>query len=154
ALARAGIPFEVVPGVSSAFAVPAYAGIPLTHREHASLVTIATGHQAGTAETPSPPALPWDVLARRGGTLVFVMGMRQLAAIMDALVARGPPRDPPAGGIRWGTTGAQATVVATAGTLAGRVRDAGLGAPAIVVVGSVVGLRDRIRWFETRPLFG
>src|SRR5207237_4552614 len=89
ALARAGIPFEVVPGVSSAFAVPAYAGIPLAHREHASLVTIATGHQAASGDDPSPPALPWDVLARRGGTLVLLMGMRQLPAIMDALVAHG-----------------------------------------------------------------
>src|SRR5437870_100386 len=154
ALRRAGIPFEVVPGVSSAFAVPAYAGIPLTHRDHASLVTIATGHQAGTADAPSPPALPWDVLARGGGTLVFVMGMRQLGAIMDALLSHGLAPDTPAAAIRSGTTGAQATVVATASTLAERVRDAGLGAPAVVVVGSVVSLRERIRWFETRPLFG
>jgi uroporphyrinogen III methyltransferase/synthase len=151
ALARAGIPFEVVPGVSSAFAVPAYAGIPLTHREHASLVTIATGHQA---ETDAAPALPWDVLARRGGTLVLLMGMRQLPAIMEALVAHGLSADTPAAAIRAGTTGAQKTVVAAAGTLAERVRDAGLVAPAVVVVGEVVGMRARIAWFEARPLFG
>ena len=154
ALRRAHVPFEVVPGVSSAFAVPAYAGIPLTHRDHASLVTIATGHQARTGDTLGPPALPWDALARQGGTLVLLMGMRQLPAIMAALIAHGLPVDTPAAAIRSGTTAAQATVVATAGTLAERVRAAGLAAPGVVVVGSVVMLRERIAWFEQRPLFG
>src|SRR6185369_565649 len=96
ALERAGIPFEVVPGVSSAFAVPAYAGIPLTHREHASLVTIVTGHQARDGTESSPPALPWESLARQGGTLVFLMGMKQLPAIMAELMAHGLDRDTPA----------------------------------------------------------
>src|SRR5204863_96785 len=154
ALRRAEVPFEVVPGVSSAFAVPAYAGIPLTHRDHASLVTIATGHQARVGDETVPPALPWDALARQGGTLVFLMGMRQLAAIMAALIAHGLAADAPAAAIQSGTTGAQATVVATAGTLAARVRAAGLTAPGVVVVGSVVTLRERIAWFEERPLFG
>src|SRR5204863_7274090 len=117
ARARAGIPCEVVPGGSSAFAVPAYAGIPLTHREHASFVTIATGHQAAAGDDASPPALPWDLLARRGGTLVLLMGVRQLPAIMDALVAHGRAADTPAAAIRAGTTGTQRTVVATVGTL-------------------------------------
>ena len=153
-LARAGVPFDVVPGVSSAFAVAAYAGIPLTHREHASLVTIATGHQARDASGTGPPALPWAALAGQGGTLVFLMGMRQLPAILAALVAHGLAADTPAAAIRWGTTGRQATVVATAGTLAAAVRDAGLEAPAVVIVGRVVGLRERIAWFEARPLFG
>src|SRR5213080_5581043 len=154
ALRRAGIPFEIVPGVSSAFAVPAYAGIPLTHRDHASLVTIATGHQACVGEETVPPALPWDALARQGGTLVFLMGMRQMPAIMAALIAHGLAADTPAAAVQSGTTGAQATVVATAGTLAARVRAAGLEAPGVVVVGSVVTLRERIAWFEERPLFG
>jgi uroporphyrinogen III methyltransferase/synthase len=156
ALARAGIPFDVVPGVSSAFAVPAYAGIPLTHREHASLVTIATGHQAdGQAEGDGkPPALPWSELARQRGTLVFLMGMRQLPAIAAALVAHGLPRDTPAAAIARGTRAAQRTVVATVATLAERVRATGLSAPGVVVVGEVVRLRERIAWFETRPLFG
>src|SRR5207237_10852301 len=105
-------------------------------------------------DDPSPPALPWDVLARRGGTLVLLMGMRQLPAIMDALVAHGLAAGTPAAAIRAGTTGAQRTVVATAGTLAARVHDAGLAAPAGVVVGEVVRLRERIAWFEARPLFG
>ena len=154
ALRRAGVPFEIVPGVSSAFAVPAYAGIPLTHREHASLVTIATGHQARAGDETAPPALPWDALARQGGTLVFLMGVRQMPAILAALVAHGMPAGTPAAAIRSGTTGAQATVVATVGTLAERVRAARLEAPGVVVVGSVVELRERIAWFEGRPLFG
>src|SRR5436309_997119 len=140
ALRRAEVPFEVVPGVSSAFAVPAYAGIPLTHRDHASLVTIATGHQARVGEEAVPPALPWAALAHQGGRLVFLMGMRQMPAIMAALIAHGLAADTPAAAIQSGTTGAQATVVATAGTLAARVRAAGLEAPGVVVVGSVVTL--------------
>jgi len=156
ALRHAGVPFEVVPGVSSALAAPAYAGIPLTHREHASLVTIATGHQAcAPGETAaSLPALPWDVLARQGGTLVFLMGMRQLPAIMTQLVAHGLPAGTPAAVVQWGTTGRQATVVATVETLATAVRAAALGAPGVIVVGSVVTLREQARWFEGRPLFG
>jgi uroporphyrinogen III methyltransferase/synthase len=154
ALGRAAIPFEIVPGVSSALAVPAYAGIPLTHRDHASLVTVVTGHQARCGAEAGPPALPWEALARQGGTLVFLMGMRQLPAILDALVAHGLPRGTPAAAVRWGTTARQATVVATAATLAGRVGEAGLGPPGVVVVGSVVTARERVRWFETRPLFG
>jgi len=154
ALRRAGVPFEVVPGVSSAFAVPAYAGIPLTHRDHASLVTIATGHQALGEGRATPPALPWDALARHGGTLVFLMGMRQMSGILAALVAHGLPADTPAAAVQWGTTGRQATVVATAGTLAARVAAAGVGAPAVLVIGSVVRLREQVRWFEERPLFG
>src|SRR5437870_816777 len=125
ALRRAEVPFEVVPGVSSAFAVPAHAGIPLTHRDHASLVTIATGHQARVGDETVPPALPWDALARQGGTLVFLMGMRQMAAIMAALIAHGLAADTPAAAIQSGTTRTQATVVATAGTLAAPVHAAG-----------------------------
>jgi uroporphyrinogen III methyltransferase / synthase len=154
ALERAGIPFEVVPGVSSAFAVPAYAGIPLTHREHASLVTIVTGHQARDGGESSPPALPWESLARQGGTLVFLMGMKQLPGITAALTAHGLDPETPAAAIRWGTTGRQATQTATVATLAARVRAAGLGPPACIVVGGVVRLRERLRWFEQRPLFG
>jgi uroporphyrinogen III methyltransferase/synthase len=154
ALARAGVPFDVVPGVSSALAVPAYAGIPLTHRDHASLVTVVTGHQARCGADLGPPALPWEALARGDGTLVFLMGMRQLPAILERLVAHGLPGETPAAAVRWGTTGRQATVVATAATLAAAVDAAGLGAPGVVIVGRVVGVRERVRWFEERPLFG
>jgi uroporphyrinogen III methyltransferase/synthase len=156
ALVRAGVPFEVVPGVSSALAVAAYAGIPVTHRDHASLVTVVTGHQALAAPgaAPAPPTLPWAALARQGGTLVVLMGMSQLPAILEALAGQGLAGDTPAAAIQWGTTGRQATAVGTVATLAARVRAAGLGAPGVVVIGTVVALRERLRWFETRPLFG
>src|SRR5947199_4191482 len=156
ALRRAGIPFEVVPGVTAALAVPAYAGIPATHRDHASLITIATGYQARPAPDAEPtvPALPWSALARQGGTLVFLMGMRQLPLIMTKLMEHGLARDTPAAVVERGTTGRQRTVVATVATLAERVRGAGLGPPGVVVVGNVVGVRERVRWFEDRPLFG
>jgi uroporphyrinogen III methyltransferase/synthase len=155
-LREAGIPFEVVPGVTSAIAVPAYAGVPLTHRDHASLVTIATGHQAwtpGDAE-PGAPALPWDALARHGGTLVFLMAVRQLGGVLAALAAAGMDPSTPAAIIERGTLGSQRTVAGTVATLADRAREVEVGPPAVCVVGRVVGLRDRVRWFEDRPLFG
>jgi uroporphyrinogen III methyltransferase/synthase len=156
ALVRAGVPFEVVPGVSSALAVPAYAGIPLTHRDHASLVTIATGHQAldDADDGPVAPALPWAALARTGGTLVFLMGMQALAEIARALIANGLAPDTPAAVVVRGTTARQARVVATVATLAARVQAAELTAPGVVVIGSVVGLAERLAWLETRPLCG
>jgi uroporphyrinogen III methyltransferase/synthase len=156
ALHRARIPFEVVPGVTSAIAAPAYAGIPATHRDHASLLTIATGHQAWApgADEPGIPNLPWDVLARQGGTLVFVMAVRQLAGVLAALVAAGLDPTTPAALVQRGTLGGQRTVEGTAATLAARVRDAGIVPPAVLVVGTVVSLREQVRWFEDRPLFG
>jgi uroporphyrinogen III methyltransferase / synthase len=156
ALRRAGIPFEVVPGVTSAIAAAAYAGIPVTHRDHASLLTIATGHQAWApgADEPGIPNLPWDVLARQGGTLVFVMAVRQLAGVLAALVAAGLDPATPAALIQRGTLGSQRTVAGTAATLPARVREAGIVPPAVLVVGTVVSLRERVRWFEERPLFG
>ena len=156
ALARAGILFTIVPGVSSALAVPAYAGIPVTHRDHASLVTIATGHQASCApgSASEPPALPWAALATQGGTLVFVMGMRALGAIVEALLQHGLAPETPAAVIHRGTTGRQVTVTATLADLPGQVREARLAAPSVIVVGHVVSLRAHMQWFEQRPLFG
>jgi uroporphyrinogen III methyltransferase / synthase len=156
ALRHAGIPFEVVPGVTSPIAVAAYAGIPVTHRDHASLLTIATGHQAWApgAEEPGIPNLPWEVLAKQGGTLVFVMAVRQLAGVLAALVAAGLDPATPAALVQRGTLGSQRTVEGTAATLAARVRDAGIVPPAVLVVGTVVSLRAQVRWFEERPLFG
>src|SRR5207247_8664035 len=119
ALRRADVPFEIVPGVSSAFAVPAYAGIPLTHRDHASLVTIATGHQARVGDEAVPPALPWAALAHQGGTLVFLMGMRQMAAIMAALIAHGLAAGTPAAAVQSGRAGGEAPGGAAAGARAG-----------------------------------
>jgi uroporphyrinogen III methyltransferase/synthase len=156
ALRAAGIPFEVVPGVTSAIGALAYAGIPATHRDHASLITIATGHQAyppGSTE-PGPPDLPWDALARQGGTLVFLMAVRQLAGVLAALVAAGLDPATPAALVQRGTLGSQRTVEGTAGTLAERARVAGVTPPAVLVVGGVVTLREHVRWFEGRPLLG
>ncbi|MBX3025275.1 uroporphyrinogen-III C-methyltransferase [bacterium] len=151
ALAAAGIRFEIVPGVSSAIAVPAYAGIPLTHRELASSFTVLTGY-----EYPDKPemAVHWDAVAQRGNTLVFLMTTRQLAANMAKLVAHGLAPDTPAAVIRWGTVGEQATVVGTVATIAAAVAARQLQPPAIAVVGQVVRLRETIAWYERKPLFG
>jgi uroporphyrinogen III methyltransferase/synthase len=154
ALREAGVPFEVVPGVTSALAVPAYAGIPATERGQASLVTIATGHLACRDEAAELAGLPWDALVRQGGTLVFLMAVSRLAAIAEALVRHGLPAETPAAVIERGTTGSQRTIVATVGTIEERARRAALRPPAVVVVGATVALRERIAWFEARPLYG
>ncbi len=150
ALAAAGIPCEVAPGVSSAVAVPAYAGIPVTQRGLASSMAIVTGH-----EDPGKPQsdLDWPALARMD-TLVFLMGVANLGVIAAALMAQGRAPGTPVAVIQWGTLGRQRTVTGTLADIAARVQQAGLGAPAVTVVGQVVTLRDRLRWFERRPLFG
>jgi len=154
ALHAAGVSFEIVPGVSSATAAPAYAGIPLTHRDHASLVTIATGRQASDADGAALPALPWAQLASQGGTLVFLMAMRQLAPLLDTLMRHGLPAERPAAVVQHGTLARQRTLVATAGTLAAEAAAAELGSPAVVVIGDVVSLRAQVAWVERRPLAG
>ena len=151
ALAEAGVAFDVVPGVTSGIAAPAYAGIPVTHRGLATSVTLVTGHESpdkARAQTD------WAALARAGGTLVLYMGVKQLPAIAAALVAGGMPDEIPAAAVEWGTFGRQRTVVATLGTLAEEMTRAGLGAPVITVIGWTVVLRDEIAWFDRRPLFG
>jgi uroporphyrinogen III methyltransferase/synthase len=151
ALRAAGIEFEIVPGVTAALGATAFAGIPLTHRQHASAVALVTGH-----EQPDKPGclLDWDALARFPGTLVFFMAMARLAATVEALLSRGKDGGTPAAAIRWGTTGEQQTVEAPLRELPDAVARAGLAAPALVVVGGVVGLRHELAWFERRPLFG
>ena len=151
ALVEAGIPFEVVPGVTAGVAAPAYAGIPVTHRGVATSVTFVTGH-----EDPTKPEaqVDWSALARTGGTIVLYMGVRTLQATADKLIDAGLGADTPAAAIEWGTYARQRTLVATLATLADRVRDAGLGAPVITVIGPVAALRERIAWFDRRPLFG
>jgi uroporphyrinogen III methyltransferase/synthase len=151
ALRAAGIPFEVVPGVTSGLAAAAFAGIPATHRLHASAVALVTGH-----ENPSKPHsnLDWQALAGFPGTLIFYMGIAGLAQIARHLVEHGKPSETPAAVIQWATTGNQRTVEAPLGDIAEAVLAAGLMAPAIVVVGSVASLRPQIAWFERRPLFG
>jgi uroporphyrinogen III methyltransferase/synthase len=149
-LVAAGIPFEVVPGVSSATAVPAYAGIPLTHRECTSTVTFISG-QPGTDLVE--PSVPWARLTH-GGTLVLLMSVSQLGTNLARLCEEGLAPSTPAALVRWGTMPFQQTIVGTVADLAERAVELGLKPPAVVVVGEVVRLRDRLRWFETRPLFG
>lgn len=139
ALVAADIPFEVVPGISSAIAVPAYAGIPVTHRGISASVTVVTGHEEGAGD--------WATLAGDGGTLVFLMGVGNLPGIAQRLLACGLPATTPAAAIEWGTWAKQRVVVGTVGDLPARVAAAGLGAPATVVIGEVVRLRERIQWF-------
>jgi uroporphyrinogen III methyltransferase / synthase len=151
ALAEAGIAFEVVPGVTAGVAAPAYAGIPVTHRDDASAVAFVTGH-----EDPSKPesALDWPALAAFPGTLVLYMGVRNLAPIAERLVAGGRPPSEPVAVVERGTLPGQRTVTGTLADIAERVAEAGLEAPAITLVGPVARLRERLEWLERRPLFG
>jgi uroporphyrinogen III methyltransferase/synthase len=150
-LVEAGIPFEIVPGVTSAVAAPAYAGIPLSHRRLTATIAFVTGHEDPGKESSG---IDWSALATGIGTLVFFMGVKNLPTIVSELVGRGRPPQTPVALVRWGTTPEQATVAGTLADIVERVRKAGLTAPAIIVVGEVVGLRERLHWFEDRPLFG
>jgi uroporphyrinogen III methyltransferase/synthase len=151
ACAAAGIPFEVVPGVSSAIGALAYAGIPVTDRRHSASFAVVTGHKDPgevAAETR------WEALAYAADTLVILMGMRNLEALLARLLAAGRSPATPAAAVMDGSLATQRVVVAPLAELAARVRAAGLGAPAVVVVGEVVRLRESLAWFEKRPLFG
>ncbi len=151
ALAKARIPFDIVPGVTSATAVPAYAGIPLTHREHASSVAFVTGHASpGKSESH----VDWKRLSTGVDTLVCLMGVKQLPQTVRALIANGRAATTPCAVIEWGTLSRQRTIIGTLGTIASAARATTLGPPAILIVGNVVRLRPRINWFETKPLFG
>jgi uroporphyrinogen III methyltransferase / synthase len=151
AVQAAGLDFEIVPGVSSAIAVPAYAGIPLTHRDLASNVIFTTGYEYPTKHEP---AVHWTELARSGSTLVLLMTTRQLRRNMEKLMAGGLSPDTPVAVIRWGTRAAQQTIVATVATIGACAAAQNLQPPAIAVVGEVVRLRERLNWFERKPLFG
>ena len=151
ALARAGVRFEVVPGVTAGVAAPAYAGIPVTHREMASAVAFVTGH-----EDPEKPesALDWEALARFPGTLVLYMGVKNLPLIAERLIAAGRPADEPAAVVERGTYPGQRTVVDSLDGIAGRVAQEGIRPPSITLIGPVAGLHDTIGWLERRPLHG
>jgi uroporphyrinogen III methyltransferase/synthase len=149
--AAAGVPFEVVPGVSSALAVPAAAGIPVTDRRHSASFAVVTGHKDPTEVAA---ATRWEALATAADTLVILMGMRNLPSLVGRLLAAGRAPDTPAAAVQWGTTGRQRTVVSPLSDLPKRVEEAGLGTPSVVVMGEVVGLRDELSWFERLPLFG
>jgi len=150
-LAAAGIPFEIVPGVTSAIAAPAYAGIPLTHREMTATVAFVTGHEDPAKEESN---VAWEHLATGVGTLVFLMGVGNLPKIAERLMAHGRPPDTPAAVIRRGTLSEQRTVTGPLRDIARIVRERNIKAPAIIVVGDVVSLRGKLGWFENRPLFG
>ncbi|MHB9053989.1 MAG: uroporphyrinogen-III C-methyltransferase [Thermoleophilia bacterium] len=151
ALREAGVPFEVVPGISSAYAVPAYAGIPVTHRGVTTDVAFITGHEDPAKEESS---IKWDKLATGVGTLVFLMGVNNLPYIVENLVASGRAPETPVALIRWGTTPRQETLTGTLSNIVQSVKERGFKAPAITIVGEVVALREKLHWFEDRPLFG
>jgi len=150
-LVKAGILFEVVPGVTSAIAVPAYAGIPLTHRDFTATVAFVTGHEDPTKETSG---IAWDKLATGIGTLVFLMGVGNLPKIAASLMEYGRSPDTPVAVIRAGTVPGQRTVIGSLGNIGDKAQKERIKPPAIVVVGDVVGLRKELNWFEERPLFG
>ncbi len=141
----AGVPFEVVPGVTSAIAAPAYAGIPVTHRRVSTHFTVVTGHEDPTKDTTDTD---WDALAKAGGTLVILMGAGRIAEIAKALIAGGRDARTPVAAVRWGTHASQRTTRATLESIA----DAGVEPPSAIVVGDVAALD--FAWFERRPLFG
>jgi uroporphyrinogen III methyltransferase/synthase len=151
ALAEAGIPFEVVPGVTAGIAAPAYAGIPVTHRDDASAVAFVTGHEDPEKEED---ALDYDALARFPGTLVFYMGVRALPRIAERLIAAGRSADEPAAVVARGTLTDQRTVLSTLEGIADAAGEAGIEPPAVTVVGQVAARRERIAWLEGRPLHG
>jgi uroporphyrinogen III methyltransferase/synthase len=173
---EAGIPFEIVPGVTAGVAAPAYAGIPVTHRELASGVAFVTGHERGEGRIPygdeprdgeaaagderseaadkPETALDWPALAAFPGTLVFYMGVRALPRIAERLIAGGRPRDEPVAVVERGTFPGQRTVLATLADVAERAAAERVRAPAITLVGPVAGLRERLAWLERRPLHG
>ena len=142
-LAASGIPFEVVPGVTAAAGCAAYSGFPLTHRDHAQAVVFVTGHlKDGTVN------LDWPALARPNQTVVFYMGIGAAGEICRKMMAHGLPSLTPAAVVRTGTLPSQQTLLATLGTLPHRIAESGIKPPALIVVGSVVNLHDKLSWFE------
>jgi uroporphyrinogen III methyltransferase / synthase len=151
AIVEAGIEFEIVPGITSAIAGPAYAGIPVTHRSGNSHVTFFTGHE-DPAKTES--AINYAALAKLGGTQVMLMGVERLEAITSEMLKQGVREDLPVALIRWATTGRQETLIGTLRNIAQRALDRGFEAPAVAVFGEVVALRESLNWYEKRPLSG
>ncbi len=144
-LAKAGVPFEVVPGVTAALGAGAYAGIPLTHRDHASHVAFVTGHH--------PESMDWSKIAH-AETLVVFMGAHYYPKLAEQLIAAGRAADTPAAAVSWGTHAKQKTAVATIATLAGRMKEVNVASPAMIYVGGVANLATELNWFERLPLHG
>lgn len=150
-LHKAATPFEVIPGITSAIAGPAYAGIPVTHRKHCTQFTVFTGH-----ENPGKKQSTLDIkgIANASGTKIILMGMSSLDGLMKDLQANGQTPTTPAAAIQWATTGRQKTVTATVSNLYEQVKKAGLGAPSVIVIGDVIKERNSLNWFEHLPLYG
>ncbi|CAN5171961.1 uroporphyrinogen-III C-methyltransferase [soil metagenome] len=147
----AGVPFEIVPGISSAIAAPAYAGIPVTHRGLSPAFAVITGHEDPTKDVTQ---VDHAALAAFPGTLVFLMAVGRIGAIADALIAAGRPSGTPVAMVRWGTTPRQEQLQGTLGDIAAKVAATGFGSPAVTVIGEVVGLADELAWYADRPLHG
>lgn len=146
-----GIEFEIVPGITSAIAVPAYAGIPVTHRDLASSLSIITGHESPDKLDRS---IHWDKVTNATGTLLFLMGVAKIGYIAEQLIRHGKPANTPVALVRWGTRVEQQTIVGTLETIEEKVKAANFQPPAVIVVGEVVLQRDKLRWYESKPLFG
>lgn len=150
-LVKEGIEFEVIPGVSSSIAAPAYAGIPLTHRKYSSSFAVITGNEDITKPESS---IDWSKFANGFDTLVFLMGVKNIGAITSKLIEHGKSPDTPTAVVRWGTRPDQKTVVSTLKNIAGLVAEEKIRPPAVMVVGNAVKLRDTLKWYENKPLFG
>src|SRR5881398_556404 len=150
-IATAGIPFEIVPGITSAIAGPAYAGIPITHRAHNSHVTFFTGHED---PTKTESAIDYAALTKLGGTQVMLMGVERLGPITSEMLKQGVRENLPVALVRWATTGRQETLTGTLQDIGQRVVDLGFESPAVAVFGKVVALRESLNWYEKRPLSG
>lgn len=150
-LYKAGVPFEVVPGVTSATAAATYAGIPITHRDHTASVAFLTGHEDPTKENSN---IDWSKLATGAGTLVVYMGIKNLPIIVENLIKHGRDPKTPVAVVRWASTPEQRSVVGTLDTIADVVKDAGITPPSLIIVGEVVSLKETVDWYEKRPLFG
>ncbi|MEI6084672.1 MAG: uroporphyrinogen-III C-methyltransferase [Verrucomicrobiota bacterium] len=150
-LRQAGIPFEIVPGISSAIAAPAYAGIPVTHRAVATAFMVITGHED---PTKTEKQVDWKNVAEFFGTRIILMGVERIGAIAAELMKHGMPGEMPVAMVRWGTTSRQQTITGTLKTIASVVEKTGFKAPAVTIIGEVAKLRETLNWFERRPLFG
>lgn len=146
-----GIEFEIVPGITSAISVPAYAGIPVTHRDMASSLSIITGHESPEKLDKS---IHWDKVTNATGTLIFLMGVAKIGYIAEQLMKHGKPADTPVALVRWGTRPEQQTVTGTLETIEQVVKEADFQPPAVIVVGEVVKQREKLQWYERKPLFG
>ncbi len=151
ALVENNIRYEVVPGITSAVAVPAYAGIPVTHRNATSSFAVITGNEDPTKDNSN---IAWDKISTGIGTLVFLMGMGNLPQICQKLIQYGRHPETPVALVRWGTRPEQRTLVGTLGDIAEKAAQANFNNPAVIVVGEVVNLREKLAWFENKPLFG